>query len=165
MNGLVLLYGVVDFYARHLISSEIIAIENDEIKVLVNKNELSKADRMIFDDFFKILKFLSKLEEIAYNNIKTKWMRILQGLKDYKGLDKGYAAVIVGISLLEAYAKRHPNFIHPNRIKKLLDLMKKEAKIEEEGEFKYTSRLILDSAIFAEKIAKQLGVDNVSKTA
>ena len=72
MNSLVLLYEIVDFYARHLQSSEIIAIEDGNVKVLVDRNKLSKTDRKIFDDFFKILHYLAWLPDESYEAIKQK---------------------------------------------------------------------------------------------
>ena len=160
VNQLVLLYGVVDFYGRHLVSSGIIDVENGEIKVLVSKDKLSKADRKVFDDFFKVLYHLSTLQYDVYKTIKQKWMRINKSVMNFKGIQNGYAAVIVGLALLDAYARmRHKRLqIHPKRIEKILSLMKKEAKIEGEKEFRLLDELILNSFSWAEKILNQLGV-------
>ena len=162
VNELVLLYGVVDFYGRHLVSSGIIDVENGDIKVLVSKDKLSKADRKIFDDFFKILHYLGTLEDEVYAISKEKWMKTIKSISNYKKIKNGYAAVIVGLALLDAYARMRNKRvqIHPKRIEKILSLMKKEAKIEGEKEFRLLDELILNSFSWAEKILNQLGVKN-----
>ena len=162
VNQLVLLYGVVDFYGRHLRSSGIIDVENGEVKVLVKRDRLSKADRKIFDDFFKVLYHLSTLEDSVYETIKQKWMKVIKSVIDFKGVQNGYAAVIVGLALFDTYARMRNKRvqIHPKRIEKILNLMKKEAKIEGEKEFRLLDELILNSFSWAEKILNQLGVKN-----
>jgi len=166
MNTLVLLYGIVDFYGRHLVSSEIIAIENGNVKVLVDRNRLSKADKRIFDDFFRILHYLAWLPDETYNTIKAKWMKVLKGINNYKGIENGYAAVIVGLTLLDAYTKLKTKElqIHPKRVEKIMNLMREEAKVENK-DFKLLDDLILKSIEWGEKIIKQLGVENVRKSA
>ena len=158
-NEYVILYAIVDFYARHLVSSEIIDIKDGNIKVLVNRNKLSKVDRKIFDDFFKILAFLGRLSDIAYENIKKKWENILKGFREYKGIENGYAAVLVGLVLLDYYSKLKNKKlqIHPNRIKKIMELLQKEAKLEWADNFKFLDKTILKSIEFAEKIKNQIG--------
>jgi hypothetical protein len=162
VNQLVLLYGVVDFYGRHLVSSGIIEVKNGEVKVLVKRDRLGKADRKIFDDFFKVLYHLNTLEDSVYEAIKQKWMRINKSVMNFKGIQNGYAAVIVGLALLDAYARMRNKKvqIHPKRIEKILALMKKEAKIEGEKDFKLLDELVLNSFSWADKILNQLGVKN-----
>ena len=165
MNSLVLLYGIVDFYARHLQSSEIIAIEDGNVKVLVDRNKLSKADRKILDDFFKILHYLAWLPDESYEAIKQKWMKVLKGVNEFKGIQNGYAAVIVGLTLLDAYTKLRTRElkIHPKRVEKIMNLIKKEAKTEWGGEFRYLDDVIVESIEWGNKILKQMGVEDVRK--
>lgn len=166
MNELVLLYGIVDFYARHLASSEVITVENGNVKILVDRDKLSKADRKIFDDFFKALHKLSWLPDETYNLIKQKWMKVLEGVKDFKAIKDGYYAVVVGLVLMEAYAKLKKKSldIHPKRVEKIMELIKNEAKTDN-GEFKYLEPLTIASIEWAKVILKQLGVVDGSESA
>ena len=161
MNELVLLYGIVDFYARHLSSSEIISVENGNVKILVDRKKLSKADRKIFDDFFKGLYALSWLPDEVYEMTKKKWMKVLEGIKDFKAIKDGYYAVVVGLVLMEAYAKLKKKSldIHPKRVEKIMELIKNKAKTDN-GEFKYLEPLTIASMEWAKAILRQLGGKN-----
>ena len=158
MNSLVLLYGIADFYARHLVSSEIIAIENGDVKVLVNRDKLSKADRKIFDDFFRILNYLAWLPDESYEAIKRKWSKVLKGVENFKGIKDGYAAVVVGLTLLEAYTRLNSKElqIHPKRVEKIMNLFKSEANTEWSGGFRFLDKTIVESIKWGEKIVNQL---------
>ena len=158
MNELVLLYGIIDFYGRHLENSGIIRVDNGRVETIVEKNKLSKIDRKIYDDFFKGLYALSWLPDEVYNLTKEKWSKVLQGLKDFKEIKDGYYPLIVGLNLMDEYArlKKKSLNIHPKRVEKIMNLIKNEAKTDK-GEFKYLEPLSIASVKYARAILNQLG--------
>ena len=92
-------------------------------------------------------------------------MKVLKGVNKFKGIQNGYAAVIVGLTLLDAYTKLRTRElkIHPKRVEKIMNLIKKEAKTEWGGDFKLLDELILKSIEWGNKILKQMGVEDVRK--
>jgi hypothetical protein len=161
-NDLLLLFGASDFYLLHFITAEILEVTDKGYELKIKKSELSKIDRMMLDDFKKMEKALNSLGETAWNLLYNKYRNALKGIEKNKKLTSNYAAAIVGLGLLDTYLRITKNKsrvkIHKNRIQKILDLMKKHAKIEGTEKFSIFHETIQNSFRFADAITKQLGI-------
>jgi len=157
-NEFLILYFVADMFAYHFISNDLAKMdENNNLIFIKNPVEFKKAEKRTYKIMFQIIDLLNKsLSREGFLTIKRKYERILKGFAENKEFNDGYAPVLIGISILSAYAKepfKKRLKIHPKSVEKLLELIKEEAKI------KYLDEFVINSLVLGDKFYKVLKND------
>jgi len=154
-NEYLILYAILDMVAYHFLSNGDAKLdENNDLYFIKNPNTFDKAEKRAYKVLIDILTILNKdLTRDSYTFLKKKYNNILQGFKDSKLFTDGYAPVLVAVSILDAYSKEQCKKrykIHPKSVEKLLDLIKKDAKI------RLLDSFVLNSLKIGEKMYKEM---------
>jgi len=154
-NEYLILYATADMFAHHFIANNLAEIdENEDLVFLKDPRTYTKAEQRIYKMLFEILNILNKeLSRDGFMGIKDKYNKLLQGFKDSKLFNDGYAPIFVAMSMLSGYSKETVKKlykIHPKSVEKVTYLTQETAKV------RMLENFVLNSLILGEKFYKEM---------
>ena len=154
-NEYLILYAVADMTAHHFLTNDIAELDKDKnIFFKKSPRKIGKSNFKMYQVLLEITNILNKkLSREGFNGVKKKYNSLLQGFKNNKQFNEGYAPILIAVSLLSEYARvteKKMFKIHPKSVEKIMVDIKKEA------ELKYLDDFVLNSLVLGEKIYKEM---------
>jgi len=155
-NEYLILYAAADLIAHHFVSNKIASLDkngdlsfSDEVY-----KKLVKSDKKLVDMLYTLANILSnKISYEAFTGLKNKWDRMLSGFISSKLFDYGYLPVLMGLGMLENYAKNSGNKIYNIKAKTVKKTIKNVIK---DRELNVMEKHVLNSFILSEKIYEEI---------